>query len=272
MLWSFEKYAGCGNDFILFDNRAGTFPLSHPAIIETLCNRKRGIGADGVLLLEKSKDADARMRIFNADGSEAEMCGNGLRCFAKWLATLGVQFPTLSIEVMGRKLKTRKVGDAISIEMGIPANIEWNIPLDYANQTLTVHHLNTGVPHTLLFVDELDSIDLNELGPMIRNHQLWNPKGTNLTIAQQTGPQNLKIRTYERGVEGETLACGTGATAAALAAAHLFGMMSPLVIETLSKEELTVHFDHQNGNFSGVTLTGGAQLIFKGAIVLPKIL
>lgn len=272
MLWSFEKYAGCGNDFILFDNRTNTFPHSHRGVIETLCHRKRGIGADGLLLLEKSKNADARMRIFNSDGSEAEMCGNGLRCFVKWLATLGYQFPSLSIEVNGRCLQTRKVGDAISIEMGIPTNIEWNIPLDYANQTLTVHHLNTGVPHTLLFVDELDSIDLTQLGPLIRNHQMWNPKGTNVTIAQQTGSQNLKIRTYERGVEGETLACGTGATAAALAAAHLFGLKSPLVIETLSKEELTVYFDHQKGTFSEVTLTGGAQLTFKGEIVLPKIL
>lgn len=267
---SFEKYAGCGNDFILFDNRQGTFPLDHPGIIQSLCSRKQGIGADGVLLLENSSHADARMRIFNSDSSEAEMCGNGLRCFAKWLQTLGYDSPTLSIEVMGRFLITRQEGDGISIEMGPPQHIEWNIPVSYNARLLTVHHMNTGVPHTILFAKELDTIDLADLGPYLRNHPLWMPKGTNVTVVQQLGKKKFKIRTFERGVEGETLACGTGATAAALASARLCDAISPIVIETLSKEELIIHFAFENGNFSEVTLTGAAQRIFKGEIVLQE--
>lgn len=269
-MFSFAKYAGCGNDFILFDNRQGTFPLEHPGIIQSLCNRKQGIGADGVLLLENSSNALARMRIFNSDGSEAEMCGNGLRCFAKWLATLGYDSPTLSIEVMGRTLKTRRAGEGISIEMGAPQNIAWNIPISFNGRLLTVHHINTGVPHTVLFVNDINAINLAEWGPYLRNHPHWMPKGTNVTVAQQIGNEKYKIRTFERGVEGETLACGTGATAAALAAAYLNHLKSPLVIETLSKEELTIDFSLEKGNFSQVALTGAAQLIYKGEIVLPS--
>jgi diaminopimelate epimerase len=269
MRWSFAKYVGCGNDFILFDNRHTLFPCSQPCIIQALCHRQQGIGADGVILLENSAHADFRLRFFNSDGSEPEMCGNGLRCCVKWLVDSGFRIQTVRIEVMHRILTARKLENAICIEMETPRNIQWNIPLQYENRLLHVHHLNTGVPHTLFFAKNIEQINLEKFGNYIRNHSLWSPKGTNVTIAQKVNPQTIKVRTYERGVEGETLACGTGATAAALAAAYLYQLISPLKIQTRSGEELNVGFLLQQDCFSNVTLTGPATCLFHGEIDLP---
>lgn len=266
MRWSFAKYVGCGNDFILFDNRQGNFPLSQPTLIQRLCHRQSGIGANGVLLLENSVQADFRMRIFNSDGSEAEMCGNGLRCFVKWLATLGFQYQTYRIEVMHRILTTLQLPTTVCIEMGKPTHVQWNIPLSYQNQLLYVHHLDTGVPQTILFIQDIDDLNLIELGVYIRNHSLWMPKGTNVTVVQQVDYQVFKIRTYERGIEGETLACGTGAVAAALAIAHQYGLLSPIIIQTRSGEELMIGFLREQQGFSKVTLTGPAQCTFRGEV------
>ena len=266
MRCSFHKYAGCGNDFILFDNRQLNFPLSGE-VIRKLCDRRSGIGADGVLLREPSSRADAKMRIFNSDGSEAEMCGNGLRCFVKWLTIKCLDKPTCSIEVNHQILSASLGEEGVSIDMGSPVNLKWNIPFAYENQELTLHHVDTGVPHTLLFVQNIETIDVQGIGSYIRHS--WKPKGTNVTFAQQMGPQKFKVRTYERGVEGETPACGTGAAAAAVAAAHLFECASPIVIETFSKEKLTVAFLANEGRIGRVSLTGPAQPLFQGEIDLP---
>jgi diaminopimelate epimerase len=263
---SFEKYSGCGNDFILIDNRSLQFPISQ-SLIQQLCHRKQGIGADGLILLENAEFAHARMRIFNSDGSEAEMCGNGLRCFAKWLIALGYSSSPLKIQVMNRTLQTWQKGEEIGIEMAIDENIEWDISIAYEDQLLTLHYLNTGVPHVILFGTDIQRVDLMNLGPFLRHHLRWNPKGTNVTLAQAIDQQTYRVRTFERGVEGETLACGTGATAAALAAAHLFDISSPITIETLSKERLTVNYERQNGCFKQVTLIGPVRFLFKGEFI-----
>jgi diaminopimelate epimerase len=270
MRWSFAKYVGSGNDFIHFDNRQNQFPLFEPFIIRDLCHRQLGIGADGVILLENSAKADFRMRIFNSDGTEAEMCGNGLRCFIKWLMAIGLQLPSYRVEVMNRILTASQIGNLISIQMGDPTNIEWNISLQYEDQTLHLHHLNTGVPHTILFSNEMDNLKLEEMGPYIRYHPQWQPQGTNITVAKQIGPKKIKVRTYERGVEKETLSCGTGATAAALAAAFQCKIQSPVMVQTLSGEELSVGFLQRQGAFTNVTLTGPAHFVFHGEIHLPE--
>lgn len=270
MRWSFAKYVACGNDFILFDNRQSLFPLSRSSLIPYLCHRQRGIGADGVLLLESSTLADFRMRIFNSDGSEAEMCGNGIRCFVKWLADIGFQGPVYRIETKERILTALQSDDMVSIEMGGPTDVQWDISLSYENQSLHVHHLNTGVPHTVLFVKDIDHFNLLELGSYLRDHPFWMPNGTNVTIAQQISPGEFKVRTYERGVEGETLSCGTGAAAAALAAAYQNRLLSPLTVRTRSGEELRVGFLEQRHRFTQVTLTGPASCTFRGEIDLPE--
>lgn len=274
MRWPFVKYAGCGNDFILFDNRSGTFPILQPTLIQTLCHRHSGIGADGILLLETSDHAHYRMKVMNSDGSEAEMCGNGLRCFVKWLHSIGLRHKKYQIEVMNRVLSVHLTDDArVSIDMGVPLDIEWNIPFSYQNETLMIHMLNTGVPHAVIFVDNIEQIAVQTIGAHIRYHPFRQPKGTNVTFVQKMAPHRINVRTYERGVEKETLACGTGATAAALATAYLSSESptgKPYFVETRSRETLIVNVTFEKGMISGATLEGQAIEIFSGEIVLSN--
>jgi diaminopimelate epimerase len=181
-----------------------------------------------------------------------------------------MQQQTYCIEVMNRLYRASLKGSAVKIEMGTPQEVQWDIALNFQGQSLNAHHLNTGVPHTIIFVDSIDQVKLAELGPHIRYHALWKPNGTNLTIAQQVAPHRFKVRTYERGVEAETLACGTGATAAALAAAYQCHLTGPLTMQTQLGEELTIDFKLNHKHFSDVTLTGPAQRIFEGEIDLVK--
>jgi diaminopimelate epimerase len=249
---SFCKYHGAGNDFILIDNRSQQF--TDTGIIESLCHRRFGIGADGVILLEKSSSADFRMRIFNADGSEAEMCGNGVRCLAAFMRRLrafdGAKF---SLETMHRTLQVTYHESSIEVDMGRPTDIKHH-------EDLIV--LDTGVPHAVLFT-AIKGIDLAQRGPAIRYDERFSPRGVNVNFVEQTGPQSLAIRTYERGVEGETLACGTGCTAAALAAHLVLSMPSPIAVQTASKEVLTISF---NPDLHDVKMAGNATFIFEGTL------
>lgn len=258
----FEKYSGCGNDFLILDNRENGFPWDNKGLIQTLCHRRKGIGADGIILRENSTIADAKMRIFNLDGSEAEMCGNGLRCFVKWLNS-----PSIKVEVFGKVFSAFQIEERVAFEMENPSDLRWNIPFVFENQELILHHLNTGVPHTLLFVNNIESIPIEKIGSSIR--YAWKPEGTNVTFVEQMDVQKYKVRTYERGVEGETPACGTGAMAAALGASTLYHAKSPITIETHSKEHLIVHFNlNSKGQYSSVSLNGPAKFLFRGEIDL----
>lgn len=265
--WAFAKYTGCGNDFILFDNRKETFPFS-PSLIQKLCSRYRGIGADGVLLLENSLKAPFRMRIYNSDGSEAEMCGNGVRCFAHWLKSLHFKDPVFQIETKAGIIQASFVNETVSIQMNLLHPIEWNFPLYFKKQSFLIHILNTGVPHAVLFTSDIQNADLEHIGPFIRNNPTWQPRGINVTLAERVDNKNLLVRTFERGVESETLACGTGATAAALAAFYLYEMSAPISLMTKSKETLLVNFSYENKQFSHITLSGPATCLFTGEIEL----
>lgn len=285
---AFSKYAGCGNDFILFDNRSGFLSDLTSEAIRHLCHRQQGIGADGIILLEESDKADYRMRIFNADGSEAEMCGNGIRCLMKYIHELGFSAPLCTIETMQRLLKLRLHQGDVCVEMGDPTDVQWNFPLQIESETLTLHLLNTGVPHAVLFVDQIDSFDLLKWGPKVRYHPFF-PQGTNFNVATRPENGEISVRTYERGVEGETFACGTGATAAALAAAYVTRCSSPIKVRTRSNEILEVGFQYKNGLyhsqpklsrgpksklqagcgiFSAVTMTGPAKRTYRGEVSL----
>jgi diaminopimelate epimerase len=265
MQWPFSKYVACGNDFILFDNRLGSFPLSNEQFIRNLCHRQCGIGADGVILLENSTQADFRMRIFNANGSEAEMCGNGIRCLMRFLQAMGFKKQSYQIETMQRVLRVTQKGFDICVDMGLPVDIKWDIPLlDYKG-----HYLNTGVPHFVLFMSAIETIHLDVLGPQLRFHKQFAPHGVNVNLAQLTPDGKIKVRTYERGVEAETLACGTGATAVALAAARCYGLKSPIGILTGLHEQLTIEFEWQSEQFTYVTLAGPAHCTFQGMTSLP---
>lgn len=268
MRWPFSKFVGCGNDFILFDNRQGHFPITQPYLFTKLCHRQFGIGADGVILLEPAEKADFRMRIFNPDNTEAEMCGNGVRCFVKWLISIGLKKSLYSIETKHRLIQASAAETSVKVDMGVPKDEKWNLSLKFLDQQATVHFLNTGVPHAVVFVADVNAIDIQQWGFALRKHAMWQPNGTNVNFVQILSPNKIKVRTYERGVEGETLACGTGSTAAALAAAKQYNISSPIIVETQSKEELIIDFALENEGFSHVSMTGPAHFIFSGEVDL----
>ncbi|MBS4167888.1 diaminopimelate epimerase [Parachlamydia sp. AcF125] len=261
---AFSKYNGCGNDFILIDNRDRRFPDRDASFIRRLCQRQYGIGADGLILLELSQIADFRMRIFNADGCETEMCGNGIRCLVKFAQDLGITKKHYTIQTMHSILEAFSSEDSITISMGEPAEIEWATQIEVDQTLLTVHWIDTGVPHAVIFVDEVEKADWMALAPKIRSHPHFSPKGVNVNFAQIQKHQ-ISLRTYERGVEQETLACGTGATAAALAAAKTMNIPSPVSIKTRSGDNLEVRFE-KTSKFHNVHLTGSAICTFKGVL------
>lgn len=263
----FAKYVGCGNDFIIFDNRTLFFPIEDKKLIQRLCNRQVGIGADGILLLESSAKADFRMRIFNPDGSEAEMCGNGIRCLIQYLSRSDMKRSSYKIETLHRVLTAISEGFDVQVEMGSPTSVKWNLSIFFKGKSFQTHFLDTGVPHVVVFVKDLNEIDLKEMGSYFRYHSEFSPQGTNVNLAQLSA-DCIKIRTYERGVEAETLACGTGATAVALAAAFQFKLNSPIIIETRLKELLTIGFERTSEEFSRVTMKGPAFYTFQGTTEL----
>lgn len=270
---SFSKYQGCGNDFILIDNRSLFFPSDNRALTRHLCDRWLGIGADGIICLELSSSCDVKMRILNADGSEAEMCGNGLRCLGQFMMECGFPPRRYTVETMQRKLTVEPCEGLIKISMGHPEDIREPFQLDLAGISYEAHFLNTGVPHTVLFVENLENIPVEAWGPMIRHHPHFAPQGTNVNFVEQMGLNELAIRTYERGVEGETLACGTGAAAAALVAALKKGAQAPIVVNTRSDEQLRIDFSLlASGLPQDVWQIGPAKKTFSGLVEIDEMI
>ena len=247
MLLSFSKYQGAGNDFILIDDRDAFFPCA-ASQIQNLCHRQYGIGADGLILLQSSSVADARMRIFNADGSEAEMCGNGIRCLFHFAHQLGCATAKAEIETAAALYSCYFSGDKVAVLLPMPTYVP------------ELELVNSGVRHVVSFVDNDHPLDVEKRGKEIRFDVRFSPQGANVTFAQLIRNE-LRVRTYERGVEKETLACGTGAVAAAFMAMKKFSIASPVNILTSSNERLEV-FQKENG----MELVGPAREVFKGKI------
>jgi len=257
----FVKMVASGNDFIVIkDSWLKQKKRNLNLLAEKFCNRQYGIGADGLLLLNHSKRADIRMRIFNADGTEAQMCGNGARC-----AALFTRKRRLNIETKAGIIKAQVFCDNVKIQLTKPKDIKLELPIHIAGRWLKVNFINTGVPHTVIFVEGLDKIDVCFLGRIIRYHKKFLPQGTNVDFVEVLGKDKIKIRTYERGVEDETLACGTGAVAAALlTTVYLQVSASSLEVITKSGETLRVYFDKIGKQFENVWLEGKAKIICKG--------
>lgn len=263
----FSKYTGCGNDFILIDNRSGVYPYRETDLVEHLCDRQFGVGADGVVLLEKSDSADFVMRIFNPDGSEAEMCGNGIRCLGKFLQELSVEGTSFTIEVMGKMYPLTLHDDgSVSVAMRPPAEIDWNIALPIGRKKFRVDFLDTGVPHAILPVDNLATFDLDAIGPRIRYHDKFMPLGTNVDIyhIDENDPSLICIRTYERGVERETMACGTGATACAVVAWTKAHIPNPIRIQVASGDTLEFEISGNPDKIDRIIMRGPAEFVFRG--------
>ncbi len=267
MTLNFSKMNGAGNDFVVIDNRALDKNLSKEDIAR-LCDRHRGVGADGLLAVEPAeRGADVKFRYYNADGGEAEMCGNGARCFGRYTARLlGGDMTSLTFETIAGTLKAELIGDEVCIDMSDPFDLEMNSPVA---SIASVHNLNTGVPHAVVFVDDLKSCDIVGNGATIRYHGHYAPNGTNANFAGILAPDHLSVRTYERGVEGETLACGTGITACALIHHLLTGAPSPIKVDVRGGETLSIGFEPgPDQAFTNVTLSGPADFVFDGEITL----
>ncbi len=262
----FTKMSGAGNDFVLIDNRTGDIHLNRSQVAH-LCDRHRGIGADGILLLEKaSNHADFRMRYFNADGGEAEMCGNGARCFARFANKVAGARGKISFETPAGVISAELIGDLVTLQMTEPTDLRLNVPLRVLDENKTIHFIDSGVPHVVIPVTQVDDVDVHKEGAAIRRHEMFSPKGANVNFIEKRAVNKIAVRTYERGVEDETLACGTGVVASALIFAATENAGAPIGVLVRGGNELQVGFEKTGMQFKNVTLTGPADFVFEGAI------
>jgi len=252
------KMHGAGNDFIVVDDRFLLFPISDSRFVEKICTRRTGIGSDGVLLIQPSTTADLKMRFINPDGYEVQMCGNGARCFARRAFELGAAPSPMVIETAAGLIRADIQEDQVQLTLTDPMN--WRMGLDIG-LTRLVDFVNTGVPHVVVRVDDLETLDLQTSGRSIRCHDLFSPDGTNVNFIKVEIDGSLSIRTYERGVEAETLACGTGATAAAVIAARQGWVELPVAVHCAGGYDLII-----NSGSGGTILSGGAVTVFEGEI------
>lgn len=266
----FYKMVAAGNDFVVIAEKSLAKNPRLPDLARKICDRKYGIGSDGMLLIGKSRRADIRMRVFNADGSEAEMCGNGARCAAFWASgridNRGSKKASIRIETKSGIIESVINKKTVRIKITDPKKIESNIPIKINNRNLKVNFVDTGVPHAIVFVEGLGKIDVHNIGKAIRYHKRFQPKGTNVDFVEIVNDDFIKVRTYERGVEAETLACGTGVTASAIFSTCHSQKMGSRVIkaETKGGEILKVSFNKANKKISDVWLEGLARIVYKG--------
>jgi diaminopimelate epimerase len=263
----FTKMNGAGNDFILVDNWTKAIKLTREQIVR-LCDRHRGVGADGIILLVpcESGEADWAWQFFNNDGSSGEMCGNGARCFARFVQKLTGAIGQLTFETIAGVITATFQGEQVTVNLTPPADLRLNGTLALSSGLQTIHSVNTGVPHAVLFVADADKAMVSEWGPEIRRHTNFGPRGTNVNFVQVTGPNRIRVRTFERGVEGETLACGTGVSASALVSSRIHHFTSPVRVRVQGGDDLEVSFREVSGGFEDVKLTGPADFVFQGTV------
>lgn len=266
MTIAFWKMHGAGNDFILVDDRRAEFPASDVGWIRRLCARQSGVGSEGVILIRPSTAAHFQMRFFNPDGSVGEMCGNGARCVARLAYDLGLAPLKMRIETGAGLVRAEIVDDQVRLFMTPPADWRMNFPLKAGGRAWTCHSVNTGVPHAVIETDALASVNVHELGRALRYHPAFAPRGTNVNFMTVTGPAALQLRTYERGVEAETPACGTGSVACALVAGRLGKITPPVQVVCAHGDILGVDFRLTDDGAEDVTLIGPAAYVFEGKI------
>ncbi len=263
----FYKMSGSGNDFILIDNRDGAVNAKEiKDFVAAVCRRKFSVGADGLILIEHSEKADFKWRFFNQDGSLAEMCGNGGRCAARFAYLNQICGPELSFETDAGIVRAIVDGIRVRLEMTQPNGMVLGEEIEAGGKVFSVNSINTGVPHAVIWADDLEGVPIVEWGRPIRYHDRYAPAGTNVNFVKQSENGNLLIRTYERGVEDETLACGTGSVAAALVAARKGLVESPVSVKTRGGDLLTVYFSKAGFDFVDVFLEGDARVIYQGRL------
>ncbi len=260
----FVKMSGSGNDFILIDHRKPILSKDRmSAFAQKVCRRRVSVGADGLIFIESSEKADFKWHFFNADGSEAEMCGNGGRCAARFAFLKGIAGPSLTFETLAGILSAEVDGKRVKLQMTRPHGLKLDEPIVVDGRSISVSSINTGVPHAVQFVEDVEAWDVIRLGKAIRNHSHFAPAGTNANFVQLEKGSRLIVRTYERGVEDETLACGTGTVASSLVAAFKGWVTSPVSVKTQGGEVLRVYFEIEGKEVKKVFFEGDVQLVYE---------
>jgi diaminopimelate epimerase len=276
----FTKMSGAGNDFVLVDNRRSILKDELPTFSRVVSERRTGVGADGVLILEESSKADFLMKYYNSDGSYGGFCGNGGRCVARYAHVNGISSKQVAFEALGHVYRAEVQDTTVRLKMKEPKGEEIGVPLLCDRKSLIAHILDTGAPHVVVFLDEnpwigatdLASVNVAVLGREIRYSPRFVAEGTNVNFVVVNNDGSLGVRTYERGVEGETLACGTGSVASALIASKVKGLHSPQKIIPKSKEPLVVEFVSSANGVVDVFLEGNADILFKGELKYDTVL
>ena len=273
--YPFWKMTGAGNDFILMDHREIPWEDCKdrlPEITRALCRRRMSVGADGLIVIVPPKDPKNTFAwdFHNADGSVAEMCGNGARCAARFAYLKGIaKSEELRFETLAGIISARIQGDRVLLGMGDAWDIRKDITAQVGGDSFVMTHVNTGVPHVVCFVDDADAVDLESLGRSLRYHDTFKPAGTNVNFVHMMEGGKIRMRTYERGVEGETLACGTGAAASAVAA-HIKGLITlPVAVVTSSGRELRISFENNSDSYLRIEMEGDASRVYEG-VLMPE--
>jgi diaminopimelate epimerase len=265
---TFTKMSGAGNDFIMVNNAVRSLSIDWPPFAVRFCALKTGVGADGVIVLSPDTGTDFSFRIFNADGSEAEMCGNGARCAARFAYQQGLAGKSMRFTTLAGVVGARIEDEDVAIRMTDPFDLNTAVSIEVHRENMEVHFINTGVPHTIVFTDRIEEIPVKELGRSIRWHERFSPSGTNVDFVKVLGPDSIHVRTYERGVEDETYACGTGAVASALVS-HFLGKIRNAPVQVRTKGgDLKIDFSGNGGSYQDVWLIGPVATVFTGEILL----
>jgi diaminopimelate epimerase len=266
----FTKASGAGNDFVIINNIDGALRLDQSKLAIALCSRHFGIGADGLLVLESSRRVDFFMRYYNADGSYGGMCGNGGRCAARFAFLQKIAGPSMKFEALDYVYEA-KVGDnAVTLKMKDASILRPDIKIQVHGHSFTGDFVETGSPHLVIFHEKVEELNVHDLGRELAHASVFAPEGSNVNFVNVSAPQRLVNRTYERGVEAETLACGTGAIASAIVSSVRSGFLSPVRLNVRSGEELLVHFKRDGARFTDISLEGSAYILFSGTLLFDS--
>ena len=264
---SFWKMHGAGNDFILIDDRSLLFPMADRAWIRQVCKRRDGVGSEGLMLIQPATDAHVRMRFFNPDGGEAAMCGNGARCFARLVCDLKAAPSNMRIQTNAGMVDALVKDDSVRLGLPAPDQIKLNMqPVIPGIGRIAADFMRVGVPHVVIWMENVDALDVAALGPAIRNHPEFGAEGTNVNFVALAPDSSLYLRTYERGVEAETMACGTGISASAVAAVLGGKAESPVRVQCRHGDVLIVALQVGDGAVSNLSLEGPAVHVFQGML------
>ncbi|RLB33808.1 MAG: diaminopimelate epimerase [Deltaproteobacteria bacterium] len=263
----FWKMQGSGNDFILIDNRDQAISQEvMPQLVLKACRRRTSVGADGVIFVTRSEKYDFAWRYFNADGGEVEMCGNGSRCVCRFAYLKGIAGPKMTFETLAGPVSGEVNGRFVKVLMPLPTQMKLDIPVEKDPGWKSIDFVNTGVPHVVVILEDIETYPVVEQGRALRYHKYFAPDGTNANFVEVLGPNELGMRTYERGVEDETLACGTGAVASSIVCAERGLVKPPVKVKTRSGEVLTISFKKEGDGFQEVWMEGSTTIVYEGKL------